>query len=215
MSYGAKSDYQSDQSARGYEQRGMYSGLIGQRRVAIERAVIDRLVEGIEPGSAVLDCPCGNGRWLAALASRAGRIEARDVSEGMVRAATERARGIGVPTAVRTDDAEHLDLAEGAVDYTFSYALMKHLPNAVQASVLKEFARVSAKGVICSFAVFKPLSRAWWNYKHPSESYPLYADEVAAMAAAAGLRLDRLVKISQPIVGLEYFAVMAKRSGQV
>lgn len=211
MSYGAKSDYQSDQSARTYEQRSQYRGLVGRRRVAAETNVIGKLVEGIAPGSTVLDCPCGNGRWLAALSARAGRIVARDVSEGMVRAATDRAKGDMVPVDVRLGDAEHLDLEDGAVDYTFSYALMKHLPNEFQARVLREFARVSAKGAICSFAVFKPMSRAWWNFRHPAESYPLTEQELSAMASAAGLTIDRLVKVSQPIVGLEYFAVMSKR----
>lgn len=211
MSYGAKTDYQSDQSARTYEQRGMYKGLVGQRRIAVERAVIAGLLEGIAPRSTVLDCPCGNGRWMKAIAARAGRIVARDVSEGMVRAAGDRAAEVPVPVEVRLADAEKLDLSNDAVDYTFSYALMKHLPTDFQARVLAEFARVSAQGVICSFAVFKPISKAWWSYKRPAESYPVAESELRAMAEAAGLRLDRLVKVSQPVVGLEYFAVMSKR----
>ena len=47
--------------------------------------------------------------------------------------------------------AEDLPLEDGSVDYAFSYALMKHLPVPVQYKVLAEFARVSRKGVICSF----------------------------------------------------------------
>jgi ubiquinone/menaquinone biosynthesis C-methylase UbiE len=212
MNYSAREAYQTEASARGYEQRSAYKGYIGRRRVAIERAVIGNLVEGIAHGSTVLDCPCGNGRWLATLSKRAGHLVARDISEGMVRAATERASSLGIPIDVKIGDAEHLEFAEGGVDYTFSYALMKHLPTAIQAHVLREYARVSARGVICSFALFKPLSRAWWTWNRPVESYPLTRDELQGMTEAAGLKLEKLVKVSQPIVGLEYFAVLSRRT---
>ena len=214
MTYSARTDYQSDASALGYEQRSMYSGLVGQRRVAIEHSVINQLIAAISPGSTVLDCPCGNGRWLAALAKHAVKLRAIDVSEGMVRAAQKRSSDFSVPVDVRLGDAEHLDLVDDAVDYTFSYALMKHLPISFQAHVLAEFARVSAKGVICSFAVFKPVSHAWWRLRHPPESYPVTRDEIARMASAAGLELKRLVKISQPLIGLEHFAVLAPQTAK-
>lgn len=211
MTYGAKTDYQSDTSARTYEQRSMYKGFIGRRRVEVERAVISGLADQIEPGSTVLDCPCGNGRWLEIIGRNAGRLIARDVSEGMVKAATERTATFAKPVEVALGDAENLDLANNAVDYTFSYALMKHLPIPVQTRVLSEFARVSSKGVFCSFAVFAPISRAWWKYKNPPESYPVSRDELAQMANAAGLVVDRIIKVSQPLVGLEHIAVMSRR----
>lgn len=210
MTYGAKTDYQSDTSARSYEARSMYSGLVGKRRVAVEQAVIADLASAIAPGAHVLDCPCGNGRWLGALGKRAGKITAVDVSEGMVRAATDRSNEAGVPVSVSLGDAEKLALPNGGVDTVFSYALMKHLPKDVQGRVLAEFGRVATTSVICSFAVFKPLSRAWWNFRHPAESYPLTENEIREFGAKAGLKLDRIVKVSQPVVGLEYFAVFSK-----
>jgi len=212
MTYSARTDYQSDTSACGYEKRRMYSGIVGQRRVAIERSVIAQLIDDMSPNSTVLDCPCGNGRWLDVLAKHAVKLDAIDISEGMVRAAQKRSSGFSIPVDVRLGDAEHLDLVDDAVDYTFSYALMKHLPVSVQARVLTEFARVSAKGVICSFAVFRPVSHVLWRLRHPPESYPVMRDEIASMASTAGLQLKRLVKISQPLIGLEHFAVLAPKT---
>jgi hypothetical protein len=66
--------------------------------------------------------------------------------------------------------------------------------------------------VICSFGIFKPLSRAWWTWGHPVESNPLTRDELQSMTEAAGLKLEKLVKVSQPIVGLEHFAVFSRRT---
>jgi len=209
MSYGAKLAYQSSESAATYEQRPVYSGLLGKMRGKTERRAIAELVSGIDAGSIVLDCPCGNGRWFEALSARAKRIVARDVSSGMAaHAATRSLPGVEIDVAV--DDAENLDLADGAVDYTFSFALMKHLPIPVQYRVLGEFARVSRKGVICSFAVIRPVSFAWWSFRKPAESYPVAHQELELMARQAGMRLERIVKISQPLIGLEYFAVFAK-----
>ena len=71
MKYRAKEDYQSIDSARSYEQRPMYSGFLGKRRIAVENAVINQLSSDIEPDSRILDCPCGNGRWFAALSQNA------------------------------------------------------------------------------------------------------------------------------------------------
>lgn len=210
MNYGAKSDYQSHTSATTYERRAMYDGFVGKRRVRIERDVIRRLSASIEQGSTVLDCPCGNGRWFEALSANASKIIGVDVSEGMVQAARERVPRAGFDLDVGLGDAERLQLEDGEVDYTFSYALMKHLPVSVQYRVLSEFARVSSRGVICSFAVLTQVSYAWWRRRRPKESYPVIREELDFMAEASDLHLKETIKVSQPVVGLEYFAVFTK-----
>jgi ubiquinone/menaquinone biosynthesis C-methylase UbiE len=206
MSYSAKTDYQSADTARGYETRSMYAGFVGRRRVRIETSVINGLVSEMEPDSVILDCPCGNGRWFSSLSKRARSIIATDISTGMTDYARTRAPQISCPVDVRIEDAENLSLPDQSVDYVFSYALMKHLPVNVQYRVLSEFSRVARKGVVCSFALLKPVSYAYWRYKKPVESYPVIAEELEAMAKQAGLKLRRTVKVSQPVVGLEYFA---------
>lgn len=207
MTYGARQDYQSDESARTYEQRPVYSGLPGAMRSRTERRAISRAVALLKPGSRILDLPCGNGRWFGHLSAQAITIIGRDISVGMVNYA--RSRQIdGVSINVATGDAEAIDLTDGAVDHVFSFALMKHLPVAVQARVLAEFARVSTGTIICSFAVFQPLSRRWWHWKNPPESWPLELQELRSMAAKAGLELRRVIKISQPVIGLEYLAIL-------
>ena len=210
MKYDAKQDYQSTETARTYEQRAMYNGIIGGRRVKIETNVINKLASQIEPGSVVLDCPCGNGRWLSALAKNASQIIARDISVGMIDFAKERAADLPIKIDVELGDAEKINLPDASVDYTFSYALMKHLPLPMQYKVLEEFGRVTSKKVFCSFAVLTHLSYAKWRRNRQAESFPIFPEELEFMAKSAGLELEKLVKVSQPIFGLEYFAVLKK-----
>lgn len=207
MNYGAKNDYQTEHSAKTYEQRSMYKGFVGARRVKIETSIINQLAAEISPDSVILDCPCGNGRWFDSLSANAKCIIGIDVSVSMVQSAKSRPLTNNIELAVSTGDAENLDIDDNAVDYTFSYALMKHLPLPIQYTVLKEFSRVSSKGVICSFALLSPLSYIWWKFKSPTESYPLIPEELEIMAKQAGLSLEKVVKVSQPLIGLEYFAV--------
>ena len=208
-SYGAKTAYQADESATGYEQRAFYRGLLGRYRKRAEVRAISRLTGMVPQGSEFLDCPCGNGRWFEVLARRANRIVGVDVSEGMIRHATRRAGEIDLDIEIRHGDAERLPLDDGSVDYTFSYALTKHLPVPVQYHVLREFARVSRRGVICSFGVLKHLSYEFWRRRDIAESYPVFVEEIGWMATAAGLQLRRVMRCSTPI-GLEHLVLFEK-----
>lgn len=210
LKYTAKEDYQSRKTAETYEQRDMYKGVVGNRRVKVETNVIRQLADRIDPGSTLLDCPCGNGRWFEILSRNVTHIRAIDVSEGMVDYASKRELADTVTVEVGLGDAENLALADDEVDYTFSYALMKHIPVHIQFNIMKEFARVSKKGVFCSFAVLTPMSYAWWSRKKLTESFPVIREEIQNMANHAGLELKEIIKVSQPVVGLEYFAVFEK-----
>jgi ubiquinone/menaquinone biosynthesis C-methylase UbiE len=210
LKYTAKEDYQSAKTAQTYEQRDMYKGVVGSRRVKTETNVIRQLADRIEPGSILLDCPCGNGRWFEILSKNVTHIRAIDVSKGMVEYASQRQQPASVSVEVGLGDAEDLALEDNEVDYTFSYALMKHIPVNIQFNIMKEFARVSRKGVFCSFAVLNPVSYAWWSRKKLPESYPVIREDLYNMANNAGLKLTELIKVSQPVVGLEYFAVFQK-----
>jgi len=207
--YSAKSAYQSYEAAKEYEGRPVYSGIAGRYRGWLENRSINRLLGEIPRGSTFLDCPCGNGRWLESLARRASRITAIDVSEGMVRFTTQRAATMVLDIEVCQGDAEQLQLDDGAVDYAFSFALTKHLPVPVQYRVLAEFARVSRRGVLCSFSVLKHLSYAAWRGRNLSESYPVFIEEVGWMAEAAGLVIRRTARCSSP-VGLEHVVLFDK-----
>ncbi len=206
-SYGARGAYQDARAARHYGEAAGTGGrgVLGRYRRAVERRAVAQLTAHIPAGATVLDCPCGNGRWLEALSARAGRIVGLDLSPAMLGEARARARSLGIEAAFLAGEVERLPLSDGAVDFTFSFALTKHLPQPVQRRALAEFGRVSRLGVICSFGIFGPLSEALWHRRGLAESYPIQRDELDAMAAEAGLRVTRLARCSTPL-GVEHLA---------
>lgn len=206
-SYGARGAYQDARAAEHYGEAAGTGGHgpLGRYRRALERRAVARLTAHIPEGATVLDCPCGNGRWLAAVAGRAGRIVGLDLSPAMLVQARARAGALGIEAAFLAGEVERLPLADGAVDFTFSFALTKHLPRPVQRRALAEFGRVSRLGVISSFPVFGPVSHALWRRRGLVESYPVSRKELDEMARNAGLRVTRLVRCSTPL-GIEHLA---------
>lgn len=208
--YSAKRAYHATVSAEMYEERPFYKGPIGWYRKGLERRAISGAINRLPSGKSFLDCPCGNGRWFELLGQRASLIQALDVSPSMLEFAQNRAKTLPFEAVMQSGDAEDIPLDDEAVDYTFSYALMKHLPIPIQYNVLREFARVSRSGVICSFTIFGHISYEFWRRRKHEESYPVFVEELEWMAAFAGLEIDQIVRTSTPI-GLEHLVTFNMR----
>jgi ubiquinone/menaquinone biosynthesis C-methylase UbiE len=196
--YSARDGYADYAIGVDYE-RVRFSGVLGGYRRRREEAAVRAVLKQIPNGVSILDCPCGTGRWWPLLATRAREITAIDISPGMLRHASERATRMAVPVNVTAGEAEEIPLLAGAVDYAFSFALMKHLPRPVQYRVLSELARVSRLGVICTLGVLGHVSYEVWRRRRSSESYPLLMEELQWMAAAAGLRVEWMARCTTPI----------------
>lgn len=207
--YSAKEAYNHGASREEYE-KSRFSGLLGRYRYAREQNAVASLVDRLPQGLTILDCPCGTGRWWPMLSRRAEKIVAMDISPGMLDFARKEERSLGIEIEVRQGDAEKLDLADDSVDYTFSFALTKHLPIPLQYKVLAEFARVSRKGVICSFGIFSHLTYEFWRRRSLVESYPTFKEELFWMAHAAGLKVEEMRKCTTPI-GVEHVVLFSKR----
>jgi ubiquinone/menaquinone biosynthesis C-methylase UbiE len=208
-SYPAKAAYQDYSVAERYEEL-RFSGWLGRYRWRREQAAVGAMVERLPGGVKVLDCPCGTGRWWKVLSSRATAIVGADVSPGMLRYAAERAERSGISVELLEAEAEKLPFGDESVDYTFSHALTKHLPIPVQANVLREFARVSRFGVVCSFSIFSHASYEFWRRRRPSQSYPLLSEQLEWLADAAGLDREASKKCTTPI-GVEHSVLFKKR----
>lgn len=206
--YGAREAYQSYSVAEDYE-RSRYSSLLGRYRYAREHRAVNDLLDRIPAGVSFADCPCGIGRWWPVLARRAKKIVALDISEGMLRYAGKQASTIDLDVEVREGDAEHLPLEDGSVDYTFSFALTRHLPLPVQFSVLAEFARVARSGVISTFSVMSHLTYEIWRHRNVHESFTMLPEQLGWMAAEAGLRIEKMNKCTTPI-GVERVVLFRK-----
>lgn len=206
--YSAKEVYKHGNSREEYEKL-RFSGLIGRYRHVREQATVSTIIERLPQDISILDCPCGSGRWWPVLARRAKKIIAMDISPGMIEHAKNEAQSLGLQIELFQGNAEKLDLFDSSVDYTFSFALTKHLPVPVQYKVLAEFARVSRKGVICTFGVFSHLTYEVWRRRHLAESYPVFFEELGWMAKEAGLKIEFMHKCTT-LIGVEHVVLLKK-----
>jgi len=117
---------------------------------AFEKSFAIRLFEMVGTDSAIIDIPCGNGRFCDVF-STAGKLIAADYSENMLTAFRER---IGNVENVKTLQADitQIPLPDKCVDLAFSMRLFHHMKNdAVRSAALKELSRISRKYVAFSF----------------------------------------------------------------
>jgi ubiquinone/menaquinone biosynthesis C-methylase UbiE len=213
--YSAREAYRDPAVGASYE-RDRFTSALGRYRLRREHRAVGELLEHVPMGVRMLDCPCGTGRWWPVLRTRADSLVALDVSEGMVEHATARARADGGKIEVRTGDAEALPLDDRAVDWSFCYALTKHLPRPVQYRVLAELGRVSDQGVICSFGVLGHMTYEIWRRRHRAwrargldESVPLLVEELEVMGGYAGLELVDTRRATTPI-GTEHVCLFRR-----
>jgi SAM-dependent methyltransferase len=196
--YSAREAYLDQAIGVDYE-RVRFSGVLGGYRWRREQAAVRAALEQVPQDISVLDCPCGTGRWWSLLSTRVRAITAIDISPGMLAHASKRATGMSIPVNVIEGDAEDIPLPAGAVDYAFSFALMKHLPRLVQYRVLSELARVSRLGVICTFGILGHVSYEVWRRRRITESYPLLIEELEWLADDAGLQIEGMTRCTTPI----------------
>lgn len=209
--YSARQAYQNYAASVAYGKTSRLAGPLTLYRRRVERRAITELLVRVPQGSTVLDCPCGNGRWFDLLAGRAGRIIGVDISAAMLQRARARATELDIDVDLIEGEVENLPLGDESVDFTFSFALTKHLPWPLQRRVLAEFARVSRRGLICSFSVLTPISYALWRRRGLVGSFPVSREQLDWMAGQVGLRTALMVRCSTP-VGVERLVLYDKHA---
>lgn len=123
----------------------------------------------LRPGERVLDIGTGTG-VVALAASRevrpTGHVVGVDLSEGMLRTATDRAGAAGLLDSIEFSqmDAEALDISDGSFDVVLSLFALLHFPNPVKA--LSEMYRVLRPGGRLVVAVGSgPPKASWAGFK--------------------------------------------------
>lgn len=180
-----------------------YQGLYGRYKEWREKRLLKAFLDKTQPGQSLLDCPAGVGRLFATFQHYGLNIVGADLSLEMLEFAKSRASGNMV--GLMQMRAGHLALTDNAIDWVFSFALMKHLSPDVQMATLSEFSRVARKGVVASFAIIQPMSfPRWWfrSLKRRQSSFPI--PELWLQLAACRLRIhiQRLGRVV-PGLGLE------------
>jgi ubiquinone/menaquinone biosynthesis C-methylase UbiE len=206
--YSALQAYNDYSVAQEYE-KIRFSGWLGNYRWRREQKAIGDMIKELPNKITICDIPCGTGRFWNLLSSRASKIIAMDISDGMIRYAGERAKEQTLNITIERGDATNIPLDDNSVDYVFSYALTKHLPIPMQYKALREFSRVSRLGVICSFGIFSHLTYEIWRHRSLLESYPVFYEELKWMAKFSRLGIVKKKKCST-IIGVEHIVFFKK-----
>ena len=108
---------------------------------------------GFSPsGKTMLELGCGAGRMTPSFAEHFYRVIACDISEEMI----ERAQNLLATTTnviwVRSNGISLAGIAEGSVDFVFSYLVLQHLPDEVLVEYyIREAIQVLQPGGLCLF----------------------------------------------------------------
>jgi SAM-dependent methyltransferase len=174
--------YRSPEGARAYRRK--YASPLRALSSWRETRLVARALAQAGAEGPLLDCPCGAGRLIPALARRGARVTAVDLSKAMVREA-------GGTRALRlVGSADALPFADGAFDTVVCHRLLHHFAEPEgRARVLRELARVARRAVVLSFS-----DAGTRRARRSTRRAALTAGRLRAEAAACGLRLEPPVR---------------------
>lgn len=192
--YDARWGYREFDAER-YERRryGSFTRRLNLRM--LERALA-RAFEGVPANGLVLDAPCGTGIMAGFLRRSGFRVLGADISRAMLEVAHRRTDAVGHVRA----DLEAPPFRSGAIDAVLSSRFMMHLPPDARPRVMRTMAGVTRGPLIATFchpytlkSFLRALRRAFGGSakRSPRVTRRQLADE----AAAAGLRLERIVPV--------------------
>src|SRR5262245_2441193 len=192
--YDARWGYRHFDAER-YERR-RYGGIGRRLNLRLTERALARALADVPAGGLVLDAPCGTGILSAFLRRRGFRVIGADISPAMLAVARRRGAALGHVRA----DLEQPPCRPRSVDAVVSSRFMMHLPSDTRRRVLRTLAGLARGPVIAT--VCHPYT--WKSFQrtvrralggNAKRSPRLTRGELAAEAAAAGLRLERVIPV--------------------
>lgn len=151
-----RKDEVEDYERRRY--RGLDQRIVHSREMRILDTVFRRIA--VPRSFAVLDAPCGYGRFSEFLLGRATSLASCDLSAAMVERAASKSAGSSSPRGVVADLKQGLPFVPQAFNAVFSMRFFHHLHQSQDRfHVLKEFHRVSDRWAVVSFYRLNALHR--------------------------------------------------------
>jgi SAM-dependent methyltransferase len=157
MFFSVKAPFQKQEVAD-YERRryrGIDQRIVHRREVSILKRLLRQageMVTASSPGGYALDAPCGYGRFSDLLLERGFLPVNCDLSLAMVESALRKGAGYSIPMGIIANITAGLPFRAGAFPLILSMRFFHHLHvSEDRRSVLREFARTSAGGLIVSF----------------------------------------------------------------
>lgn len=206
-----RADYEADGVAAHYAAgRWTRSGHARRTHRKEQRIVRSMLAEAAAaaPLGAVLDVPCGAGRFQPLLAGTGAWVVGADVARPMVAEAGARS---GAPLLQASADA--LPLPDGSFDLVFCFRLLHHFPRTEERrAVMAELGRVARRWALVSY--FDAASFQAWRHRVRRRRTVRFAQSHAdfeAEAAAGGFRVRRRAWVARGIS--EQVLALLERAG--
>ncbi|ADJ14991.1 class I SAM-dependent methyltransferase [Halalkalicoccus jeotgali] len=135
------------------------------------KACASLVIEHADPGpeETVLDLGCGTGAIALALAPDAGRVVGRDISEGMMERAREKAAERGLNNVEFGEGRFRAPNYDGPVDIVTSNFAMHHLANEEKREAISVIADLGPRKIVLGDVMF---------FGQPDPEEPFYSPEV-------------------------------------
>ncbi|MFC7154671.1 class I SAM-dependent methyltransferase [Halomarina halobia] len=166
-----------------------------QNQTAEYRACVSLVVDHADPGpeDVVLDLGCGTGAIGLALAERAGRVVGRDISEGMMERAREKAAERGLDNVEFGRGTFRDPAYDGRVDVVVSNFAMHHLADEEKREAIETIAALGPRRFVLGDVMF---------FGSPDPENPLYSPEVDD-PATVGMLADALTDAGFALTAVE------------
>jgi SAM-dependent methyltransferase len=175
------------------------------------RACLSLVVEHAapEPDDVVLDLGTGTGAIALALAPDAGRVIGRDISEGMMQRAREKAEERGIENVEFGQGTFREPNVDGPVDIVVSNFAMHHLSDAEKREAIAAIADLGPRRFVLGDVMF---------FGEPDADEPFYSPEVDD-PATVGLLADALTDAGFALTAVEMVheqvgVLVAERAGE-
>ncbi|WDT76137.1 MAG: methyltransferase domain-containing protein [Candidatus Manganitrophus sp.] len=199
--YPAKMRYQ-DSAYAGHYDGARYQTRWAQFKNKQTHQTLMKALAFLEPGSTIIDLPCGTGRFGAFLSGLGFRWIGSDISAQMMAKSQEKVKGNDRVLGHIRSDAEVLPFRDKSVDCFLSIRFLPHLPPDVKQNALKEMARVSRQWLIIDHTYRNPYKAFWRNIGTKigvgsGGKKRLTKEEVFQEIERAGLRIHRVFPVSR------------------
>ncbi|PSP99401.1 SAM-dependent methyltransferase [Halobacteriales archaeon QS_4_70_19] len=147
----------------------------------------------LRPDDVVLDLGTGTGAIALALAGDAGRVVGRDISDGMLERAREKATEQGIDNVEFGDGTFREPNYDGPVDVVVSNFAMHHLSDAEKREAIDVIAGLSPGRIVLGDVMF---------FGEPDPSDPFYSPDVDD-PATVGVLVDAFTDAGYAVTAVE------------
>ncbi|MCP5006194.1 MAG: class I SAM-dependent methyltransferase [Planctomycetes bacterium] len=146
-----------------YKYTGIFASKYNERRISEpiwdrEQDAFKKCLRSLPDKTTIIDIPIGTGRFIEFYKELGFKAQGVDISKDMLREAQKTAEKASYHMEYIHGDALNLPQNESECDYVVCARLLNWVPFHVLVSMLKEFMRVSKKGMILQIRVGTPLS---------------------------------------------------------